>query len=156
MKTEIRKVVVYLAKDGKEFLSENECKKYEKTVLEDKKNIRYFAVNCSPDLTETGFFQHRIYVAVFSTYCYHREILLNWCVNEKDIPIIAESVQGYGFQPHFEIVESTEKEYFESEAGRVIGSSFRVYDQGRVFLSPKKVEGFPDDNFNYIEKWGLE
>lgn len=155
MKTEIRKTVVYLAEDGKEFLSENECKKYEKTVLEDKKNIRYFCVRYCPDLTETGLFQKQMFVAVLSRY-HHREIVENWCVNEKNLEIIGESVQGCGFQPHFEIVKCTEEEYFRSKIGRITGESFKVYDQGQYFLSPKKVEGFPEDNFNYIENWGLK
>ena len=55
---------VYIANDGKEFLSKEECEKYEKFVKEILSNIKYFCIGCHPDLTETGYFQHKIYVNI--------------------------------------------------------------------------------------------
>lgn len=58
--------IVYIANDGKEFLTEEECEKHETFVKKILSRIKYFCVRCHPDLTETGYFQHKIYVAVFS------------------------------------------------------------------------------------------
>lgn len=48
MKAETRQTTVYVASDGKEFLSESECAEHE-TVLKD---VVYFPVRLYPDLTE--------------------------------------------------------------------------------------------------------
>lgn len=41
--------IVYIANDGKEFLTEEECKKHEKYVKEILRNISYFCIRCHPD-----------------------------------------------------------------------------------------------------------
>ena len=153
MKEEIKTLKVFIANDGKEFTSEQDCKKYEEGVLKDKKNIKYFEVRHRPDLTETGCLQECLFVAVLSTNYYHDCIVYNWCVKEKGFPILGEGVQGYGFQKHFSVSASTEEAFFASQKGRKISSM--CWDDGRVFLSPKAVEGFPE-KFDYIKKWGFK
>ena len=54
MNSVIKELKVFIAEDGKEFLSENACKSYEKEVLAEKKNIRYYKVSYEPDVTEKG------------------------------------------------------------------------------------------------------
>lgn len=64
--------VVYIANDGKEFLTEEECKKHETFVEKTISRIKYFCVRCHPDLTETGNYMHKIYVAVFSEHYFFK------------------------------------------------------------------------------------
>ena len=47
---------IYVADDNKEFLSKEECEKYETFVKEILSRIEYFCISCQPDLTETGLF----------------------------------------------------------------------------------------------------
>lgn len=68
---------VYIANDGKEFLMKEDCEKHEKFVEEILSRIKYFCIRCHPDLTETGYYQHKIYVAVFSGHFFHEKLLLN-------------------------------------------------------------------------------
>ena len=144
---------VYVAEDGKEFTNEEDCSKYENGTLKDKKNIRYYIVRCNPDLTETGCMMSEIPVAVLSVHGCHADIVANWCVKEKNMPIIGEGVQGYGFQEHFQVNTIRESDYFSSVAGKKAVSG--CYAQERVFLSPKNVEGFPE-NYDYIKIWGFK
>ena len=59
---------IYTANDGKEFLTKEDCEKHERFVEEILSRIKYFCIRCNPDLTETGNFSHKIYVAVFSKH----------------------------------------------------------------------------------------
>ena len=68
---------VYIANDGKEFLTKEDCEKYERFVEEILSRIKYFCIRCNPDLTETGNFSHKIYVAVFSKHCYIKILHFN-------------------------------------------------------------------------------
>jgi len=142
MNSVIKELKVFIAEDGKEFLSENACKSYEEGVLAVKKNIRYYKVSYEPDLTEKGCFMLHKLVAVYSLRWYHSEIVENWCVNIKGMKILGEGVQGFGFMPHFHIASISEDQYFNS-------------DCEKVFLSPKAIDGFPE-NYDYITKWGFK
>ena len=153
MEKKTKTVEVFVAEDGKEFINEEDCSKYENGTLKDKKNIRYYIVRCNPDLTETGCMMSEIPVAVLSVYGCHANIVANWCVKEKNMPIIGEGVQGYGFQEHFQVNLIRESDYFSSVAGKKAVSG--CYAQERVFLSPKNVEGFPE-NYDYIKIWGFK
>lgn len=143
---------VYVAKDGKEFLDKDECEKYEKFVKEILSNIRYFCIMCNPDLTETGLYQHKIYVAVLSKrYCLHKEIAIEWALR-KFGRYLGESVQGYGFQRQFIVNESSKEEYEKCHPTKWGGSKLA---RECVFLSPERVEGFPE-NINYMKEWGFK
>lgn len=75
--------VVYIANDGKEFLTEEECKKHEAFVKEVLCNISYFCIRCRPDLTETGYYMHRIYAAVLSKNgLFSKEIAFQWALKK--------------------------------------------------------------------------
>jgi hypothetical protein len=146
MKEEVMNVKVYIADDGKKFFDEEKCRKYDNIV----KNIRYFIVRHSPDLTETGLFRSTNVAAVYSENGYHREILERWCVDEWKFPIIGVSVQGYGFQPHFAIMDDPGGLCWNEFVHDKVVDSFRY--KSKIFLSPIRVEDFPN-NTDYYEKW---
>ena len=131
---------IYVAEDGKEFLTEEECEKYEKIVKEILSNIKYFRVRYNPDLTETGLYQNIVFVAVFAKF-YHKEIVFEWALRRFG-SLLGESVMGYGFQPKFIIEECVD------------WGNLKLKDE-KIFLSPKSVDGFPE-NINYITDWGFK
>lgn len=142
---------VYIANDGKEFLTKEDCEKYEKFVENTLSCIKYFCIRCHPDLTETGYFQHKIYVAVLSNNYLHREIAFEWALrNFKSY--LGVSVQGYGFQPHFSVSEVSKEECEKCPPTEWGGYKFQ---SDNVFLSPKAVEGFPE-NIDYMKEWGFK
>lgn len=104
---------IYIANDGKEFLTEEECKEHETYVKEILRNISYFCIRCNPDLTETGCYMHRIYAAVLSKNgLFSEEIAFQWAL-KKFGSYLGESVMGYGFQPRFSVSEVSKEEYEE-------------------------------------------
>lgn len=78
MKTIEKKQTVYIADDGKEFLNEADCKKYESKTIVRLSKIKYFQVYHDPDLTEGRGFYGRLLIAV-ETEHYHYHIALDWC-----------------------------------------------------------------------------
>lgn len=138
---------VYIANDGKEFLTEEECKKHEETLS----RIMFFCVSCNPDLTETGLYMHKIYVAVFSKNCFQEEVAIEWAL-QKFGNLLGESVQGYGFQPHFSVRKVSKEEYEECPATVWGGTPLK---SEKIFLSPQQVDGFPK-NIDYIKEWGFK
>lgn len=144
-------MTVYVAQDGKEFLGKEECLKYEKLLEEVLSNIQYFSVFCDPDLTETGGFTREILVAVYSTRYFHKEIAFEWAL--RRLGYLEKGVQGYGWQPYFSIGKITKEQYMSLE---VTEFNKRHYNkvQEKVFLSPKRIDGFPE-NFDYVKTWGF-
>lgn len=142
---------IYIANDGKEFLTKEDCEKHEKFVKEIHSRIKYFCIRCHPDLTETGYFQHKIYVAVFSEHYLYKEITFEWALRKFN-GYLGESVQGYGFQPCFSVSEVSKEEYEECPA--IIWGGTPLKSE-KIFLSPKPVEGFPE-NIDYMKEWGFK
>ncbi len=142
---------VYIANDGKEFLTKEDCEKHETFVEETLSRIKYFCIRCHPDLTETGYYQHKIYVAVFSEHSFHEKIAFEWALR-KFGHLLGESVQGYGFQPHFSVSEVSKEEYEECPATVWGGTPLK---SEKIFLSPKQVDGFPE-NIDYMKEWGFK
>ena len=137
---------IYIADDSREFLYEEDCKEYEKTVLNILKNVKYFKVYCSPDLSETGNYQEVFYVAVYSKInCYHYNILLKWLVIEEGYSIIRSGVMGYDYMPDFRI-EETDREHYEY----MISSK-----KSTKFLSNEKIDFYPP-NIDYMKIWNLK
>ena len=146
-KKEITKTI-YIANDGKEFLTKEDCEKHEKFVTEILSRIKYFCVRCHPDLTETGYFQHKIYVAVFSRHYLYKEIAFEWALRKFN-GYLGESVQGYGFQLQFSVSEVSKEEYENCPPTEWGGSKLK---SEKKFLSPKQVDGFPE-NIDYMKEW---
>lgn len=141
---------IYIAEDGREFLTKEECEKYEDFVKNTLSRIRYFCIMCMPDLTETGRYQCQTYVAVLTpkwNIC-QKEVAFEWALR-KFGHYLMEGVQGYGFMPSFEIRPISREEYEKEPDSR-----FSPVKE-RVFLSPEPVEGFPE-NYNYIKEWGFK
>lgn len=144
--------IIYVANDGKEFLTEEDCKKHETFVKEVLCNISYFCIRCCPDLNETGYYTHRIYTAVFSKNgLFSKEIAFQWAL-KKFGSYLGESVMGYGFQPHFSVSEVSKEEYEECPPTIWGGTPLK---SEKIFLSPKSVEGFPE-NIDYMKEWGFK
>lgn len=151
METKTTTKTVFVANDGKEFLNKEDCENYEKFVKEVLSRIKYFCIQCHPDLTETGYFMHKIYVAVFSKHYFYKEIVFEWALRKFN-GYLGESVQGYGFQPQFSVSEVSKEEYEECSATVWGGIPL---ESEKIFLSPKQVEGFPH-NIDYISEWGIK
>jgi hypothetical protein len=127
---------VYKAIDGKKFLSEKACKDYEEMI----KNIKYFNLYHGLDLCETGLYTKLTHVAVYSKYCYHKELAEQYAYNTFG-SLIGEGVQGYGFQLQWEVGKSDRENYFNC---RGIMWGGKEYKEPLLFLSPIDVEGFPE------------
>ena len=151
MKTKEITKTIYIANDGKEFLIKEDCEKHEKFVEEILSRIKYFCIRCHPDLTETGYFQHKIYVAVFSEHYLYKEITFEWALRKFN-GYLGESVQGWGFQPQFSVSEVCKEEYENCPPTEWGGSKL---ESEKIFLSPKSVEGFPE-NIDYMKEWGFK
>lgn len=142
---------IYIAEDGREFLTKEECEKYEDFVKNTLSRIRYFRIICEPDLTETGYYQRHIDVAVLAPkwYAYQKEVAFEWALR-KFGHYLMEGVQGCGFMPSFEIMMISREEYEKELVSRFVSPV-----KERVFLSPEPVEGFPE-NYNYMKEWGFK
>jgi hypothetical protein len=144
MKSKEVTTTVYIADDGKEFLTENECKTYEKEVLQNLKWVKYFRVKYNPDLTETGNYQNEFYVAVYSRYGFHKNLLFMYLIEERGFHVLQQGVMGYGFMQSFKIITVGKTEFEQSK-----------YDVQSIFLSPMSLEGFPP-NVDYMVKWNFK
>lgn len=133
-------------------MTKEDCEKHETFVERILSRIKYFCIRCHPDLTETGNFQHKIYVAVFSKNgIFSKEIAFQWAL-KKFGTYLWESVMGYGFQPHFNVSEVSKEEYEECSVTVWGGTPLK---SEKIFLSPEPIQGFPD-NINYIKEWGFK
>lgn len=143
---------IYIAEDGREFLTKEECEKYEDFVKNTLSRIRYFRIICEPDLTETGCYQRHIEVAVLAPKwnAYQKEVAFEWALR-KFGHYLMEGVQGWGFMPSFKIMPISREEYEKEPDSRFS----LVKERERVFLSPEPVEGFPE-NYNYMKEWGFK
>lgn len=142
---------IYIAEDGREFLTKEECEKYEDFVKNTLSRMCYFRIIYGPDLTETGRYQRQTDVAVFSKRgFYHKEVAFEWALRQQG-RFLMESVQGYDFMPSFEIMPISREEYEKEPDSRFS----LVKEKERVFLSPEAVEGFPE-NYDYMKEWGFK
>lgn len=141
---------IYIAEDGREFLTEEDCEKYEDFVKNTLSRIRYFRIMYCPDLTETGRYQCQTDVAVLTPKwnAYQKEVAFEWALRRFGHYLV-EGVQGWGFMPSFEIMPISREEYEKEPDSR-----FSPVKE-RVFLSPEAVEGFPK-NYDYMKEWGFK
>lgn len=99
-------------------------------------------------MTETGYYTHKIYVAVFSKHYYYKDIVLEWALRKFN-GYLGESVQGYAFQPRFSVSEVSKEEYEDCLPTEWGGSKLK---SEKIFLSPETVHGFPP-NIDYMKEW---
>ena len=147
----ITSATIFKSFDGKIFMSEIECKEYEKKRKEFLDRIEFFLVRHSPDLNETGLFTNGLLVAVYSIYGRFEEIVNNYCI--KRFGYLGESVQGYRFQTYFSVAPTDFETYSKGEIDEWRGK--RRYN--KILLSPKDFDEFKGiERFDYMKEWGFK
>ncbi len=137
MREVAKTVKLYVADDGKEFISESDCEKYEEELAK-MSNVKYFEVWYNPDLTETGSYRSFMCVAVFCIEKIHRAILDQWLIKNKGISFVGCGVQGYGIKMHCCVSECTAERFVNAQ------------DKQKWFLSPTEIDGFPTKQDYYM------
>lgn len=148
----ITSATIFKAFDGKIFTSSSECERYEKQRKELLDKLKFFKVNHSPDLNETGLFTDELLVAVYSEYGHHEEIVNNYCI--KKFGYLGEGVQGWGFQTYFSIYPIN----FETYSKGIL-EDWKGYESHpkKILLSPTKLDEFKDiERFDYMKEWGFK
>ena len=143
---------IYKAFDGKIFVSEAECKEYEKQRKGFLDNLKFFEVRCNPDLNETGLFTEELLVAVYSEYGMHAEIVNNYCI--KKFGYLGQGVQGWRFQTYFSVYPTD----FETYSKGIL-EDWRGYESHpkKILLSPTELDEFKDiERFDYMLEWGFK
>lgn len=103
MNIKTKQIELYVADDGKEFLSKDEAIAYENEVLSRKKNICCFRISHNPDLTEGRGYAGLTYLFVECNDPYHELMVLNWCITNFGSPLAF--VQGVSRMPKWVIDE---------------------------------------------------
>lgn len=143
---------VFVSKDGKIFLTEEECSFYEREQKDIIDNVRYYAVASRPDLTETGLYSQVDFYAVYTDpMAYklsHLNILYEYLIKtseQTNKKVLSCGVQGYGLMDKFKIV-SIGREDFDRKItdGKPLSLTAYPSSMRRIFLSTKELSGFPD------------
>lgn len=79
MRKETRPLTLWIADDGREFLSKKDCEAHENAL----KNVKYFASSCAPDLTEGRGYNHQILFVVNDDQHVHQQRCLQWLIDNK-------------------------------------------------------------------------
>lgn len=147
----ITSATIFKAFDGKIFTSEAECKKYEKQRKEFLDNLKFFVVDHSPDLNETGLFTEVSLIAVYSEYGLHKEIVNNYCI--KKFGYLGAGVQGWRFQTYFNVRPTD----FETYSKGILENWSYESHPKKIILSPIKLDEFKDiERFDYMKEWGFK
>jgi len=143
MKT--KKIEVFIADDGEEFLTKPECEKYEKKVMSKIENIKYFKVCCNPDLTEGKGHYNTLYIAIYPEFKY------NYLAVERVIDYMFENygsmvafVQGCSATSNWTLPREIFFEEFVEHPKR--SDSFK-----RIILFPKNALCILSKAFNSIK-----
>lgn len=143
---------IFLSEDGKEFLSEDECKLYEENTLNRYKGIKYFYVFHSPDLTEGRGMYGKTFIA-FENDCSYmaNEYLNDWCFHLFGRAV--EYVQGCSPIPNWSLHETT-KEQWENRKNSKATVGDYSYDSKEIFISNKgDLEGYPKSRPLDYKNW---
>ena len=151
MEEKIIKKTVYIAKDGKEFINKEECKKYEEEFLN---KIKYFAIAYNFDFTEGRGFQSLAYVAVVPSRYDSATVLANkYAIDVLNNGIYAgQGCQGYGLQETYSL-RLIAKDVYDANEG--VGWGCNSKHGKQILISEKPIEGFPEP-FNYRKEWGIK
>lgn len=144
---------VYLAKDGKEFLNKEECRKYEEEFLD---KVSYFAISYNFDLTEGRGFQSLVYVAVVPSRNDSAAVIANkYAIDVLNDGVFAgQGCQGYGLQETYSL-RSITKDVYDANEGMIWGWGCDSIHVKQILISEKPIEGFPEP-FNYKKEWGIK
>lgn len=151
MEEKIIQKTVYIAKDGKEFLNKEECRKYEEEFLD---KVSYFAIAYNFDLTEGRGFQSMAYVAVIPSRYDSAAVIANkYAIDILNDGVFAgQGCQGYGLQETYSLRPIT-KDAYDANEGVQWGCNATHGTQ--ILISEKPIEGFPEP-FNYKKEWGIK
>ena len=122
---------VYIAEDGKEFTSKEQCLLYEEKIKSDEKNNTYWKIIHQPDLTEGRGHYGLIFVRVKK--CDHigvKIMLEDYCYRTFGRPVAF--VQGCAAIENWRILESNRDVYV---AGGKIKVGDYSYDSKRIELA---------------------
>lgn len=137
METKTKEIQVYIAKDGKEFINEEECLHYEDEVLKVLDKMKFFYSYHSPDLTEGRGFYGETYFAIYDPTGLHQHRALEYLVSKYKQPI--EYVQGCAAIINYSIPTEILKSVFNAKAGTKESNKTIT----KILISPQRVEGFP-------------
>lgn len=143
--------VVYIAKDGKEFIDKKECWEYEKEFLD---KIKYYTIRYDFDYTEGRGFESIAHVAVVPSGYDDAEVIAEkYAIDILNAGIFAgEGCQGFGLQKTYSLCNST-REKFEANEG--VGWGCHSPHGTQVFISETAIEGFPKP-YHYKREWGIK
>lgn len=145
---EVRRII-YIADDGKEFCSKDECKEYEKYLNKINK-IQYYIVYWRPDLNETGEMQFYDILAV-NAHNFDNPNLIAEVYCNKTYGLYSEGVQGWGMMRAYSVNKIDRKFWRDSS----LIESTKQFGK-RVFISYEEVEGFPSNFYNYLNEWKVK
>ena len=154
MKKTTKTIDLFLASDGREFLTEAESKHYEENVLKRLKNIKYFSITYNPDTTEGRGYYSRIFVAIEASYSHDliAELFCEQCIGSR-----VAWVMGVSMMTNWTISKITLEDFNNYKH-----FSYNVYagDYGhgvkRLFISNENLEGYPKAfkcPYDYKEKF---
>lgn len=148
----ITSATIFKSFDGKIFTSEKDCKEYEKHRKEFLNNLKFFEIRYSPDLTETGNFTKCLFAAVYSEIGWNKEIVINYCI--KKFGYLGEGVQGYRFQPYFDVYPISFERYTKGIIEDLRGNKRHIK---KIYLSPTELYDFKYiERFDYMKEWGFK
>lgn len=142
---------VYIAKDNKEFLDKEECRKYEEEFLD---KVSYFAICYNFDYTEGRGFQSKAYVAVVPSRYDNATVIANkYAIDVLNNGVFAgQGCQGFGLQKTYSLRPIT-KDAYDANEGVLLGCN--AIHGKQILISEKPIEGFPEP-FNYKKEWGIK
>jgi len=141
MKNETRTQEVWIAEDGREFLSEVECKEYELKVLKRLNDMKFFVVVHGPDLTEGRGHYGRTYFAVEAKYASEYAVE-DWC--ERRFRSRIAYVQGCGPMRNWSVHESSREQWENPQPARVGDYNHEPKKVYIIWGDEKPLEGYPE------------
>lgn len=140
---EVKEIIkkIYIAEDGKEFLSEEKCLEYEDKIL----CIRYYLIISHPSIR--NYQDIFVLAAVYNrnrNSSSHYSIAFKWAMDKFGLLQKNNLDENYYYNK-FVIRPASKEEYDKCEDHPFLG---KRYNTDRIFLSPIKIEGFPDPIWN--------
>lgn len=148
MEVKKKEIDVFVAGDGKEFLTEQECMDYENNEKLLKNSV-FLEVDYSPDLCETGGFRKTLRIAVVSNSfgLIEKQIIGKlYCI--KRFGYAGPSVQGNGIQEYFFCKECSRESFFKNPEIKFFNSCWDRIPE-RLVISDKYYPQFAD--FDKVE-----
>jgi len=109
---------IFVADDGKEFMTQIECENYEAKLKEEEKNTSYWQIICNPDLTEGRGHYGLIFARIkVDGYTNPKLMLSDYCYRTIGRPVAF--VQGCAPIANWHISEIDKFQYFSGGKTKV-------------------------------------